>query len=1341
MIIRSEGQLGPNVSMRTDTAIGLFADALVRPARSDVPVFAEEGQEFGPAEPGITPSDARGWRTYNFEVEGTHTYITDGIRVHNDSGVLGRIGGLLDDIAFDRFGVVQNVLGDVITAPLHNMGQQITEIENPVVEGLALATAGAFGALATGFAGAGAHIAVGLLGAASNLARGDLLGAIGSVATGVVGAAVSIASGVVGAIGAAIAGAGQAISGAIEAIGNALEAFGEAISDMFDSISDFFSGSDDEETGTGISAPIVIDLDGDGVEIAPLDQSYVLFDADDDGFLERTAWVGADDGILVWDQGGDGQITSASEVVLANLTADPSDTDLEALATLFDDPAGGRGGNGDGVFDAGDAAWNQFRIWQDANGNGQVDTGEMQTLTQRGVTSIGLSYSREDGAILSDGSMIYGFMDVTVNGETRQAADAALTYSHLGMRYVGEHRIEYEGPNGTVAAFEQRLLVQGGSHQTQTQIDDTMYHYTVVQGDHRLDNISAAGRTSAITLDGGANHDVLHGGSGDDTLIGGEGIDQLVGDAGDDTLIIDGHDLHGHDTNDLGWGIYGWVSGGAGYDTIVVDDTVGLHLVMAAHEAEAAIGGGGNDVLHGNDDGLRVWRETADAGDGTNGHYVTNGTNGHYVTIGYRLDGAAGDDHVIGAANDDVLRGGLGADVLEGRGGDDLLGGGDGRDHLNGQDGHDYLEGGAHADVLVGEAGDDWLVGGAGIDRLLGGAGDDALVVDRADLVGARWEAAGLPASAEEAAAVTRLYQAAFGQVPTRASLLFFAEALASGAHDARSLAEEWAATNAYVQSGTDEEFVRRTYEAIVGREADAVSLDYWSRYVLEEGRAAMVHGLAMTGRAAVLHYLSHTGETMAATEAAVTSFLQSIAWGGEGGGGSLWDVAAPHTMLETFVHAGHHVNGGEGRDTLIVEGEAGVAINAQAFGVEIVRGSQGNDVLGTGGGADHELDGRGGDDVIVGNIGRDVLRGGAGQDQLAGHAGDDGLSGGVGDDVLRGEDGNDHLNGDAGADMLLGGAGDDVLVVDRSDLMGVRWEAAGRIGTLEDAAALVRLFQAAFGRAPSGAELDHHLQAMADGASLGSIAEGWVLTDPNVHHTASEVVSLAYEHVMGRSPEGNEHGFWIDFYNAHGVHAMLAHLSSSEEAQLASDGAVAAHLANVLAGTAGSGSLYAGVGANATSPLPSLIDGGTGHDELHVSDGLGVRVDASLAGVEVVRGGWGGDVIFASGPGAFVFDGREGNDTLIGGGAGDVLVGGGGNDTLHGGAGGDHFHFLGDFGTDRVEDFAASEGDRLVFRHADGAVGAEYYAATDQTVLRQNGNEVYVNGWVNAQDDLLMVA
>lgn len=43
---------------------------------------------------------------------------------------------------------------------------------------------------------------------------------------------------------------------------------------------------------------LVVDLDGDGIELIPLEESNVYFDVDGDGLAERTQWVHPDDGFI-----------------------------------------------------------------------------------------------------------------------------------------------------------------------------------------------------------------------------------------------------------------------------------------------------------------------------------------------------------------------------------------------------------------------------------------------------------------------------------------------------------------------------------------------------------------------------------------------------------------------------------------------------------------------------------------------------------------------------------------------------------------------------------------------------------------------------------------------------------------------------------------------------------------------------------------------------------------------------------------------------------------------------------------------------------------------------------
>ncbi|MDT7520620.1 hypothetical protein RAE19_18310 [Rhodoferax sp. TBRC 17660] len=130
-----------------------------------------------------------------------------------------------------------------------------------------------------------------------------------------------------------------------------------------------WAGNTTEGSGFGMGehggslAPIIIDLDGNGIDLYLNGHSSACFDADDDGYAETTAWAGPQDGILVIDEGNDNQITQSKEIAFAKWTAAEGDTDLEGLAATFDS-------NHDGVLDARDARYADFKVWKDANSNG-----------------------------------------------------------------------------------------------------------------------------------------------------------------------------------------------------------------------------------------------------------------------------------------------------------------------------------------------------------------------------------------------------------------------------------------------------------------------------------------------------------------------------------------------------------------------------------------------------------------------------------------------------------------------------------------------------------------------------------------------------------------------------------------------------------------------------------------------------------------------------------------------------------------------------------------------------------------------------------------------------------
>ena len=100
--------------------------------------------------------------------------------------------------------------------------------------------------------------------------------------------------------------------------------------------------------------PIILNLDGRGINITPLSQSNEFFNLSNDGTQHRTAWAAAGNGVLFYDPTHSGKITQENQVVFTQW--DPSaKSDMQALLDVFDT-------NHNGKLDAGDAAFANFKI-------------------------------------------------------------------------------------------------------------------------------------------------------------------------------------------------------------------------------------------------------------------------------------------------------------------------------------------------------------------------------------------------------------------------------------------------------------------------------------------------------------------------------------------------------------------------------------------------------------------------------------------------------------------------------------------------------------------------------------------------------------------------------------------------------------------------------------------------------------------------------------------------------------------------------------------------------------------------------------------------------------------
>jgi Ca2+-binding RTX toxin-like protein len=157
-----------------------------------------------------------------------------------------------------------------------------------------------------------------------------------------------------------------------------------------------------------LSDPLVLDLDGDGIELTAPQTSAVYFDLNVDGVLERTAWVAPDDAILVRDADDTGQIRNGSQF-FGSATIDG----FSALRV--------HDSNDDGWIDASDTIWTELRLWQDENSNGVSDAGELKTLPPKGVSRIRLQADLVDRTV--NGSRVaYSGRYQFENGTVREAA-------------------------------------------------------------------------------------------------------------------------------------------------------------------------------------------------------------------------------------------------------------------------------------------------------------------------------------------------------------------------------------------------------------------------------------------------------------------------------------------------------------------------------------------------------------------------------------------------------------------------------------------------------------------------------------------------------------------------------------------------------------------------------------------------------------------------------------------------------------------------------------------------------------------------------------------------------
>ena len=194
----------------------------------------------------------------------------------------------------------------------------------------------------------------------------------------------------------------------------------------------------------------------------------------------QTAWAGRQDGVLVWDKLGDGIVHDQSQYAFSQYGRAGS-TDLQGLAAAFDT-------NHDGVFNAQDAKFAEFKVWQDANQNGVSDAGEVRNLADWGIASINLS---------SDGVVRAPAVGVQEAGRsTAQLAEG-------GQMLVADAAFAFQTvPQLDLAGFVAQAQAESKAQPLPAQASVKLFLYDMIQGA----TAAELGSTELFAAEGGAPH-------------------------------------------------------------------------------------------------------------------------------------------------------------------------------------------------------------------------------------------------------------------------------------------------------------------------------------------------------------------------------------------------------------------------------------------------------------------------------------------------------------------------------------------------------------------------------------------------------------------------------------------------------------------------------------------------------------------------------------------------------------------------------------------------------------------------------------------------------------------
>lgn len=465
--------------------------------------------------------------------------------------------------------------------------------------------------------------------------------------------------------------------------------------------------------------PLIIDLGESGIELRSLEHG-VNFDLDNNGFAEKTAWIGTEDGFLALDRNGNGNIDNGGElfgdqVILKD--GSKSESGFEALAELDD--------NSDGIIDNNDIAFADLRVWIDANHNGKSESNELKTLNETGIVSISLEHSEVSFVDEETGTRIAESASVTIN---KNGTVSMVDISEFWFPVNSSDTTQ----DGVVTAGNVPNIIQAINDDESGELlelcyrfsestDITMKRYCLKKILYKLtDSESISINSRGGNIDARDLHVIEQFMGRDFEGVGGSNPNSNAASILKD--IYTNIENQYYNILNMYCGLGGYLNATYEYEDENGNKNLNLDFLNYIFDEKAAEGENIDYLVY----DLGVYLKSYDKINGTS--CFAEYSNHYSENYAYIVESTKSGNTYLGTESNDSYNGTSKNDFIFGESGNDNLHGGNGNDAISGGSGNDTLYGDSGNDILIGDEGNDTLDGGTGNDTLKGGYGDDTYI-------------------------------------------------------------------------------------------------------------------------------------------------------------------------------------------------------------------------------------------------------------------------------------------------------------------------------------------------------------------------------------------------------------------------------------------------------------------------------------------------------------------------------------------------------------------------------------------------------------------------------------